>query len=331
VEIAEVIEKLNLPFNKANLDSHNELWMPCPLPYGNHKNGDKNPSFSINMETGQCFCFVCGGGNLVFLVSSVLGVSYDDAKKWLGEIEGGYENEDDFRKRMKDKLRLQQMLQSPPEIPQQIFYDTLIPTELAYHPWLEEQKISEETARKFNIFYDPNKNVVVFPHYWEGKIVGMQYRNLGAGKDNKLPRYYNTPDFPRKRTLFNLDFVDSDEVVVVESPKTVCVMDSRGYTNFVATFGASITQEQMSALHKFKRVYLWPDNDKPGLKALESEINFLKDYVDIHIVPCVDVEKGDAADISASLVPEYLANALPYLKWKLRYEKIYQQRINGSP
>jgi DNA primase len=319
MEIAEVIEKLNLPYSINAVDQKGELWMPCPLPFGNHKNGDKNPSFSINLKNGKCYCFTCGGGgDLVWLVSSLMGTSFEDAKLWLKDMEVGIEDDDEFKKRIREKLRLQQLSQSFSEISQQIFSEDMIPEDLPYHPWLASQGISESTARYFKIFYDKKKDVIAFPHFWEGDLVGMQFRNLG----HSFPKYYNTPNFPKKNTLFNYDRVNNDDAIVVESPKTAIVMHEQGYSNTIATFGASVNEEQLSYLRKFKTLYLWPDNDEPGKKALLTEIKLLKDYVDIMIVPPVNIPKGDAADIDRELIPEYLLRAQTYLRWKL-YEKVY--------
>lgn len=327
MNVPEIIEKLNLSFKQSNVDSRNELWMPCPLPFGNHKNNDRRPSFSINLDSGDSYCFVCGGGNLVWLISSVLSISEAEAKSWLKGAEEGKENFEDFRKRMKERL-CNTETQSSEKLPSKIFSGASIPGDLPFHPWIENQGISRETARKFNIFYDAERNVIAFPHYWLGKLVGMQFRNLDWGSEDvrkkNWAKYFNTPGFPKKNTIFNYDSQDGDTIIVVESPKTVCVMDSRGYSNFVGTFGAGISYEQMAPLWKFKTIYLWPDNDLPGLNALDQEVKLLAPHADIYIVPPVDVPKGDAADLPADEMEGHLEKALPYLKWKL-HEKIYQE------
>jgi hypothetical protein len=52
-----------------------EIICNCPFP-GNHKNGDKNPSFSLNTEKNTFYCHGCNiGGNVIQLVQSVLGKS----------------------------------------------------------------------------------------------------------------------------------------------------------------------------------------------------------------------------------------------------------------
>ena len=330
MEISQIIEKLGLPYDEKNVDSKGELWMPCPLPFGNHKHGDQNPSFSINLKSGDCFCFVCGGGSLSWLVQNIKDISFDDARAYVRNLESGNEDKDDFKKRIKSKLDSNNMSQSFEKIPQQIFSEPTISDDFYYHPWVEAQGISKETAMKFNLFYDPERNVVAFPHHWQGKLVGMQFRNLDWGPDSvrkkTIAKYYNTPGFPKKNTLFNYDSQQGDTIILVESPKTCIVMDGRGYPNFVGTFGANTGYEQMAALWKFKRIYLWPDNDDPGKKALREEVKLLKEFVDIYIVPPVDIPKGDAADIPAEEVPLYLERAVPYLKWKLDNEKVHQKR-----
>ena len=59
--------------------SGEELIHSCPLPFGNHKNGDSNPSASLNRETLLFNCFTCGGGSIVWLVQNCMGVTRDES------------------------------------------------------------------------------------------------------------------------------------------------------------------------------------------------------------------------------------------------------------
>jgi DNA primase len=323
LDIEDILDRLNI---RGAVDHRGEIWCSCPLPFSNHAHGDQKPSFSINTDTGNCFCFVCGGGSLIWLVSAILGIPHNEAKAWIRGVELGDESDEQFSARIREKLKdcdknHKGLSKNTPQNFLEVDFSEepgLFSGEDFYHPWLAEQNISEETAKKFKIFYDPKRRGIAFPHYWQGKIVGMQFRNLAYGQGSTLPKYYNTPHFPKKNTLFNYDFVEGDEVIVVESPKTVCVLDSLGYHNVVATFGASVGYEQIAPLRKFRKVYLAPDNDVPGQKALGIEIGLLKDFVDLYIVPPVPAEKGDLADINGSEVPNHLAKALPYLKWRLQ-------------
>ena len=47
---------------------------------------DRNPSFSINSETGAWICYSgCGGGTIFQLVERILGIKNREAKTWPEE------------------------------------------------------------------------------------------------------------------------------------------------------------------------------------------------------------------------------------------------------
>lgn len=327
-DVLSIIEKLEIT---DGFETHNgEYTVSCPLPFGNHKNGDKNPSFSINLNTGQYNCFVCGGGSLTQLISYMKGISYEEAEYWL---RNDYvdESNDDFKQRLLDKLDKRNIKQERTEEGGDVL--TLDGYEKRYVQWLEDQNITADTAEKFGIVYNPELPGIIFPHYWQGKLVGWQQRDLNENR--KGPKYKNTPNFPKHNTLYNYDFIEGDEVIVVESPKTVCVLDSRGIKNVVATFGASIRDEQLQPLWKFKRVYLWFDNDDAGQKALYrynedtgefrwmNVVERLKDQCEVYIVDPVGVNKGDPADVSKEECLRLLGQAKSYLRFK--FEKIHNK------
>lgn len=320
--IDSIIKKLNLDGGYA--DAKNEYWFPCPLPYGNHKHGDQNPSFSLNLETGQYNCFVCGGGSLIKLISEIKGISYEEAKGWLHDPN---EDADEFYERIQSYLANKTNKQEVNSAFNFPYYEDSVLEDLEHRPmhsWFVENGISRDTVLNFKLLYDPELPGIVFPHFWKGKLVGWQERDLNEVR--KGPKYKNTPHFPKRNTLFNVDFVYSDDVIVVESPKTVCIMHSRGIENVVATFGAEVNYEQTQALWKFKKVTLWFDNDEAGYNATKRTISFLKNQVPLWVIPPIEeVAKGDPGDISPELMQEYLNKAMPYQIYERNYEKIYDE------
>lgn len=182
------------------------------------------------------------------------------------------------------------------------------------HPWMLRAGMTEEAVKFFQVGYDHERNSVLLPHWWQGRLVGWQERMLDP---EAKPRYKSTPKFPKRNTLFNYDNVNGDTVVVVESPKTAVVLWSRGVRNVVATFGASVTQEQVQALWKFEKVYLWFDNDKAGRNGLLTTVQYMRNVCDVWVVPFVEMDKGDAADLPAEETQGYLDRAVPLAVWRM--------------
>jgi DNA primase len=92
---------------------------------------------------------------------------------------------------------------------------------------------------------------------------------------------------------------------------------SLGVKNAVATFGASVTNEQIVSLMSFEKVFLWFDNDRAGANATRSVIQGLKGVTDIYLIPPVEQEKGDPADLNSI---EEVQNYLDQKKSLLRFE-----------
>ena len=72
----------------TSIEQGDELWAQCPQHKERTGREDKNPSWSINKDTGAHFCFSCGyKGSLHNLVRDLRG---DDAVKQLAaDIETG--------------------------------------------------------------------------------------------------------------------------------------------------------------------------------------------------------------------------------------------------
>jgi len=140
----------------------------------------------------------------------------------------------------------------------------------------------------------------------------------------KVPKFKNTPHFPKINTLYGYDFMkkyvvedDTSSVIVVESPMSVLKLKTLGFHRAVATFGM-FNREQASLLWPMEKVYYWPDSDPAGRanimgnKNHDGVIDALKSHVDLRIVPVVDKAKGDAGDLwSTEEVNEYLKNSIP--------------------
>ena len=295
-----------------------ELWVSCPLPYGNHKRGDRKPSFSINISDnpkrlGLYNCYVCGGGDLQQLVSEMQGISSEEAYEWLYQFVTS-EDEDNLEEEIERMLSETDKPPSTDVLP--TFDDTMLFKYRKEHPWMIEQGITREAAKHLQVGYDDERENIIFPHWAYGKLVGWQQRDLTGERRSK---YLNTPAFPKKNTLYHLDCdcLDCTRAFVVESPKTVAVLWGRGVHNVVATFGASVSQEQMMGLWRFNEVYLWFDNDDAGRKATRTATKYLENYVDLFVTPVPDFEKADPADIPEGELSEYIDRSISSLLWEV--------------
>jgi DNA primase len=322
LDFEEVLEGLGIDIGYKRGD---QIMCHCPNGY-NHKNGDQNPSFGFDTERMIYNCFVCGGGYLLELVEQQLDLSPEDAVQWLQQMSTMEPHSaSDLREKLMRMLHQAEDKEVMPEYPGDALFKYR-----AIHPYLYERGISKETAIKMQVGFDPDHYGIMIPHWWQGVLRGWQVRHLVSekvdGKEvffcdickpkenvagKKVAKYNSTVGLPKSRTLYNYDNVmreGFDWVIVVESPFSALYLMSHGYPNVVATFG-SFNDEQMQHLSIFRRVLLWPDNDAAGQENVKRAVEAIRYSTEVRIVPVVDKEKGDAADVSPEGIQEYIEKA----------------------
>jgi hypothetical protein len=317
-------------------------WMcHCPDFEGNHKHGDSSPSFGFNDEKLAYNCFVCGGGTIVELVwlmrpemaprssgQADKAEAHDAVVTWL-EGYADLNSETALSARIHSMLHPEEEDDTLPEIPE----DNLFQYRMI-HPYLYERGLTKDIIVDMQVGFDEEHAGITIPHFFMGKLVGLQRRHLatytdGPKKDQyfcprceldgkKVPKYKNTSGFPKANTLYGYDRMKkylkeegASSVIVVESPMTALKLMSMGFNRVVATFG-SFSREQGMLLLAVPTVYFWPDNDAAGYENAQRAVETLGKMTTLRIVPVVLNEKGDAADLqTADEVIAYLQAAYP--------------------
>jgi len=284
------------------IENGDEYIHSCPLPFGMHKNGDVNPSASINKDTLLFNCFTCGGGSVIWLVQNCLNVTRDEAisvlKNEVTELK--VISIEDFTKKLEGVFGATQ--QSKIEIP--VYSENLLNRWQGTCDYLTIRGVSEAVQREMRtgverarpeIAKSPEGDItvtldrVVLPHFMKGKLVGWVARKIEDVPG--VPKYRNSKGFPRGAWLYNLDNnLNSDHVYVVESPMSVLVLKSRGIDNVVATFGAKVDKQQLELLRRFNSLTIFMDGDKPGRNATQHLVEELSCYTKIAIIETPDDE-----------------------------------------
>ena len=201
VDGKEILESLGV---RISMISGEEILCHCPFTE-NHKNGDRNPSFSFNTKRLVYNCFSCGGGNLTSLVKTLQRLSDEEAERWIldhvNHLQSGANLKTEINKRL--MVESQKTSSYPDQIIQPFF---------KFHPYLIERGISKEVARDMKVGYDETHGGITIPHYFNRKLVGWQTRHLIQDIEgnfqcpfclmSKVPKYTNTPNFPKKNTLY---------------------------------------------------------------------------------------------------------------------------------
>jgi len=269
---------------------------------------------SVNVEKKTFICYNWWGGDLFHLIMKLEGKdSLGDIIPVVGDfLDGATSTSEDFASEIDGILSSEGSYFM--DIPE---YSTRVLEPWSYsHPYIRERGITLDASSKLQIGYDPDSNRIVFPHFWEGKLVGWQQRaipgsSLWPATSPQVPKYKNSLGFPKSETLYGAQWVDtSDPVVVVESPMSVAKAHALGFTKVVATFGAKVSGMQIDYLKNFPEVILWFDADSAGDLAARKVGNSLYRHVSLKIV--VSEEGKDMGDYnSAEEIMSMIDSAVP--------------------
>lgn len=293
----------------------------CPDIWGMHAHGDTTGKFAIHRDKRVYNCWVCGGGSLLSLVVEMFDMEIDDATEWMRQFAHGDKRTDaefeDYFMNLLDEVE-----RHAATMP--FFNERVLERFSADPSWFLTRGISQEVIESYKLCYSNNamksspvkehngvrKKIdddyygasAIFPHFWEGKLVGWQNRWMDWLPDKSktpkwLAKWTNTTDFPKANTLFNYDAaLDSlQPVVVCESVATVLLLTSFDVPA-VSYFGSEPKEAQLRLLRHIQAgVILAPDNDSGGDKLLSIATNYLQNYIDVQHLPKVTKVKG--ADI----------------------------------
>lgn len=307
-----------------------ELIHGCLLPFGNHRDQDRNPTASLNYRKLTYNCLGCGaGGGLVWFISLCRDESGEQARRWLEDQTGSGPNEQSLASLMEffdavyDKRR-----NVEPPMPR--MDAKVLDPWLAIHPYLTDPKpdgrgIPEQTLMDFKIGYgvlrlrthddDHGKPIfvqsprIVIPHFWKGSLVGWQSRRLV--KDG-TPKYQSTGDFPKDQTVYNYK-ARQRRVVVVESPLSV-LSKAHLDPHIEGLFGAKVPDRQARLLSMHPSVVLFMDNDEAGWNATKKLGEFLEPYSDVWVVG--NPYAADAADLDDRTYLDLVADPVPFAIWR---------------
>lgn len=276
-----------------------------------HTNGDQNPSARMNLEKKLYVCYTYGGGDIFWLIRTMEGKeSFTDIIPILGKfLTGSTESKEDFLEELEGYFSTQEGDENEP-IP--TYSDRVLKQWSVTHPYLiNERKVSHEAASRLRVGYDHDERRIVFPLFFEGKLVGWQKRSVPDGlgypptlpdMGGYLPKYKNTPGFPKSRALYNYDLAlerGREEVLVVESPMSCLKAESLTdgddiLSGTISTLGAKVSDTQVSYLRRFKRVFVYFDSDPAGQKGAQYLTERLYRHTNCVVV---DAEEGkDLAD-----------------------------------
>jgi DNA primase len=233
-----------------------EAWALCPNP--NHP--DNSPSWSINLETGEHFCFSCGwGGNYLLLVNTAKGFKGDEplGEEWIRK-HGGI---DVARKKLRGEQAYTKKKAEQVSDADLALFESRIPM------WaLKDKDIIQESCDAYGTLWDPAKDAWILPvrDPRTGALMGWQ---------SKSKRHFlNFPDNVEKSTALYGYHLLGDTAYLEESPLDCNRLWTYGVDGAVSGYGVHVSDVQMELIcDRVKTLFVCLDNDEAG-RLKEAEI-----------------------------------------------------------
>ena len=258
-------------FRDAELEpkqmSNGQIRMKCPFRE-NHKDGSGRMSFFVTPDKNCYHCFSCGeSGNLIRLLTTTFGVNYFEA---VGLV------------------RLTDYTPDKKDFDLDLAWDIKVPPDEFL-----SRGITEETLEHFRVGTTPDGRIVI-PYYkdFDNPTTLLGYQTREYRGDMRIVR--NSVGFDRDGYLYNYSPKEYNYAVLVEGQSDVMRLYQFGY-NATALMGSHISATQVKMLSKFDKIYLALDNDLPGRRATEEAYYFLKDHVNIRLVPYTTSDPCDCS------------------------------------
>lgn len=287
------IQKLrDLPIEKVakemgmKVEHHKAL---CPF------HDDHHASLSFNTRKNNCRCYVCMGDSVgtIDLVMKYLGKDFLSACRWLAEVNGVYLEEDRKREASSSSSSPGDSSSggSSPEdnsggssSGKSSSFDASRYARFFEHPWLnlaarrflfEERKIDERVAAWCRLTSWTDKkgvNWLQIPYFsTEGKLIGIQNRNLDYKKGESTPRFR----FPygAKCSIYNLPIVrgmvPGEQLFITEGCSDCWAVLSAGHKAIAIPSATMLKPDDKKWLAEIGSQlkidwHMFPDRDAPG-------------------------------------------------------------------
>lgn len=284
-------------------------WGCCPF------HNEKTPSFSIQPERQQYYCFGCHrGGGIINFVEEAEQLPFRDAVQFLAdragmtipeENQGGGVNR---RKRLLDLNKeaaryFHQQLSTPQGAPMLQYLvnrglskRTITNFGLGAAPEGWDNLIlamAEKGYEKIDLLdaglaikndkgriYDRFRNRVMFPIIdLRGDVIGFGGRVM----DDSTPKYLNSPDTPvfnKRKNLFALNIAKKSKrghIILTEGYMDTISLHQAGFDCAVASLGTSLTDDHAQLISRYaKEVIISYDGDQAGINAAQRAIGILE-------------------------------------------------------
>ena len=308
IDVDRALSSLDIDFVSQRGD---EVQGFCPMHKDRTGSEDHNPSWWINASTGVHFCFSCGyKGNIYTLVADLKGMDIFDAKEFLASSAD---------------LPVDVLMKRLKELPQYIPVEEAVPMSEARlavftdppKDELRKRRITVEAAKLHGVLCDPTHRSWILPIRDPNNYTLWGWQEKGASG-----RFFkNQPTGVKKsKTVFGVEVMATDILVVVESPLDVPRLASAGVGGSIATYGAILNDEQAKIMRRSERVIAAFDKDEAGMKANEQMRIFARKYgLNLSYFNYSGIDAKDPGDMTLDQIHQGIETAKHMVEGKAAY------------
>ena len=301
-EVKAKVDLVKVVSERVRLTKRNrDLWGLCPF----HQ--EDSPSFKVNPQMQSWYCFGCErSGDVFTFIELIEKTDKRGALQMLAERAGVELKKlsPEQRERADTRHRVLDMLKLAAQYYEYVLWKS--PAGEQGRKLLESRRVSEETARRFQLGYAPAgrgfseylraqkrslsdaleaglmrrdgadffaERLVIPIRDERGQVLAFTARTVRTDEQRKYINSPETPAYIKGRVIFGLDLA-RDEItkrglaVLMEGQFDVITAHQFGVTNAVASSGTALTEDQVRLLKRFTdELLLVFDSDRAGRAA----------------------------------------------------------------
>jgi len=308
IDVEKVLLNLDIPLTATRGD---EVQGFCPMHKARTGKEDHNPSWWINGNTGAHICFSCGyKGNIYTLVGDLKGLDYFDAKDFVEEQE---------------EIPLDSLMKRIKELPEYVpAIDPIGMSEARLAVFtdppvseLKKRFLNQKVAKHHGVLWDEQNNAWILPIRDPNNFSLWGWQEKGASG-----RFFkNQPAGVKKsKTVFGVEVMATDILVVVESPLDVVRLAAAGVEGAISTYGAMLSEDQAKIMRRAEKVIAAFDNDDSGKKANVQMHGFARKYgMDLSYFNYKGIDVKDVGDMSIDEIHQGIETAKTSVLGKAAY------------
>ena len=228
-----------------------EFLAPCPKHFERTGKEDRNPSFSINMNSGLFNCFSCGyKGNIHRLVADMKGISVEEAEETV----------------VRPSLASRKLPKPYVTVKDRTLPESILSRFTRPPMWaMDARSLDPKSCELYGVLWNPMNDSWITPIRapYTNKLMGWQEKSQTSRMFDNFPAVF----LKRSQTLYGLSAYTGGSMVVVESPLDCMRLHSAGITGGVSPMGCQISNTQLDLMSVAGQVIFALDNDTDGLKA----------------------------------------------------------------